>query len=126
VFDRAEGRDKLEIEVMMGQFESISPRDFEDHYQFKKRKNVPSLQCADLLAWVSYSVSRNLHGHPLLPMAQESAADFRSYQGGEWWTALTFDSAGLKDVIASDQRNPEKEKFRREWLAAYLAAKSKR
>ena len=126
VFDRAEGKDKLELEILMAQFDNICPGEFDDHYQFRKRKDVPALQCADLLAWTSYAVSRGLRGMPVSPLALECAKDFRHYQNGKWWDALTLDSAGLKDVIEKDQRNPEKEKFRRDWLAAYIAAKGKR
>ena len=50
IFDWAEGAAKEEIEMLMAQFESIFPGTFEGHYSFRKKQDVPGLQCADVLA----------------------------------------------------------------------------
>jgi len=123
VFDNAEGGDRLEIEMLMAQFESVCPGDFVDHYQFRRRKAVPALQCADLLAWTSYQISRGLRGGQSSSHAMDCARDYRRHQAGEWWEAQTFSQEDLKLVIAEDQKDPEKEKYRRAWHAAYMATK---
>ncbi|HZZ39509.1 MAG TPA: DUF3800 domain-containing protein [Acidobacteriaceae bacterium] len=126
VFDRAEGRDKRELEMMMAQFDAVWPGMFEGHYQFRNRRDVPGLQCADLLAWACYAKSRVRFGTPIPPLAKESFEDFSLHQDRRWLNTLTFDPVGLSEAIARDRLDTEGEEFRRKWHADYMAARGKK
>ncbi|MFZ0392520.1 MAG: DUF3800 domain-containing protein [Terracidiphilus sp.] len=121
VFDRAAGRDKREIEMLMAQFDSLAPGKFEGHYQFRNRADVPALQCVDLLAWSCYSKSRLRYGPVPIPrVAEESFDDFLRHRDGQWLTAMTFDPRGLKEAFEMDRATID-EQARQEWYRNYKA-----
>ena len=122
VFDWAEGRDKEEIEMLMGQFDDLWPDKFEGHFAFKRSKDIPGLQCADLLAWTCYGISRlAFKKTPMLPIAEESYADFSRHLEGKWLKSLTFRREALREAIASDLSDPDSQKARAEWYAKWIA-----
>ncbi len=126
MFDWAQGRDKEEIEMLMDQFDVLQPEKFNGHYVFKKRKDIPGLQCADVLAWTCYGVSRfAFKGTPIPPIAKESYTDFSHYRDGSWLRVLTFKRSALRSAIASDLADPESQKTRADWYAKW-AQKRKR
>ncbi len=57
-FDWQEGEPKNEIDKMMSMEEIVHPGKYEGHYSFRRRQEIPALQCTDLLAWMSHSQSR--------------------------------------------------------------------
>jgi len=120
VFDWAEGKDKKEIEMVMAQFESLFPGQFSGHYSFRHRKDVPGLQCADLLAWNCFGMSRlKFRDVPMHAIAQESFSDFSNHLQRQWLDALTFEKEALREAIALDCADVEGEKARQEWHRNY-------
>jgi hypothetical protein len=123
VFDWAEKRDKVEIEMVMAQFDSLFPGKFEGHYSFRKRKDVPGLQCADLLAWTCFGMSRlKFRDVPMHEIAEEAFCDFSNHMGRQWLDALTHERAALHAAITLDRADIEGERERREWYHNYAAS----
>jgi len=122
VFDWTEGVVKEEIEMLMAQFESIFPGMFEGHYSFRYKKDVPGLQCADILAWSYYGAARRVFRKvPMNAFAQASFIDFSAHQERQWLNALAFERNNLRDAIARDMADPETMKARREWFEEWKA-----
>jgi hypothetical protein len=89
---------KAEIEDVMALFER-SKRGCYTNYSFRKRRDIPALQCTDLLAWSSYQVARHhFFGKSLNPIADENYAGFRKF-GDEWLTARSISRQGLSDWV---------------------------
>jgi hypothetical protein len=125
VFDHAEGRDRKEIEMLMAQFESVYPERFEGHYSFRKRKDVPGLQCADLLAWTCYARSRfTFNNVPMNEIARESFSDFSNHPDPHWLDALTYEREALRTAISLDRSDVNAERMRREWYQNYILRQS--
>src|ERR1035438_554220 len=77
---------KKEIEAVMARAEERKPGFYAGQYAFKCRERIPSLQCADILAWTCYCFAlQKLLGVPLSPIAEEGLADF---SGGKWLLAV--------------------------------------
>jgi hypothetical protein len=127
VFDNAEGRDKDEIQMLMAQFESVYPGRFESHYSFRSRRLVPALQCADLLAWSCYAMSRQKFRQiPMREIAQDSFSDLSNHLERQWLDALTFEREALHQAISLDRADVEGERARQEWYRNYAATKGDR
>jgi hypothetical protein len=127
VFDNANGRDRDEIEMLMAQFEVDHPGHFEGRYSFRCRANVPCLQAADLLAWSTYSISREIFVRASAdPFAVRSMQDFRNYQNGDWLTCLTYAEEQLRQTIDDDLRNAEAVRVRDEWYKNWQAGSQAR
>lgn len=123
VFDWAEKPERDEIEMVMAQFESGHPGKFDGHYIFKKREDVPGLQCADLLAWSCYSRSRFIFRNtPMKDLAEESFMNFSENLKGTWLQALTHTRENLRKSIALDCADSAAEEKRRVWYENYVAS----
>jgi Protein of unknown function (DUF3800) len=121
VFDQTGKREKVEIDMLMSQFESLWPGRFEGHYSFRNRPDVPGLQAADVLAWTCFAMSRlKFRDVPMPTVAQESFWHFSTYRGGEWLDALTHEREALRQVIALDRADTIGEQQRREWYAQWV------
>lgn len=126
VFDNADGKAKDEIEMLMSQFESVFPGQFEGHFSFRKREDVPALQCADLLAWCCYCKSLNkFKGRPVSPFAIETFKDFSRHLDRDWLEALTSERKQLQQAIEKDRADGEAERTRREWREMYKARRNR-
>jgi hypothetical protein len=126
VFDHAEGRDRKSIEMLMAQFESVYSGQFEGHYSFRKRKDVPALQCADLLAWTCYVKSRlRFNRVPMNEIARESYNDFSNHSDGHWLDALTYGREALRTAVSLDIADINGERMQREWYRNYMLKQSK-
>lgn len=124
VFDWAEDNDKLEIEMLMAQFDSTYPGKFIGHYSFRRRCLVPALQCADVLAWSSSAFGRfAFRGTPLLPLAEECILDFITYEDEKWLSALSFTRESLRQTAQMDDPTGKAESERKEWLAKWLESR---
>lgn len=87
-FDWLKDKPRKEVERAMRQEESLFPGQYEGHYVFKKRCDVPALQCVDLVAWSCFSRAQlTFHGTPMGGFSQRSFADFRNYQNRTWLSA---------------------------------------
>ena len=117
VFDNATGRDRDEIEMLMGQFDSVYPGKFEGHYSFRCKANVPCLQGADILAWSTYSQDCEtfFETQPANRFAEESMQDFRGRMSEEWLTVLSYDVDALRATVEDDRRDPEATQVRAKW-----------
>jgi hypothetical protein len=126
VFDRADGRDKAEIEMLMAQFDSGSPGKFEGHYSFRNRGDVPGLQCADLIAWTSYSYARMAYLNSVMNrFAKESLTDFTGDSDSGWLKTLVYRSDGLRQAIKMDRADKQAEEARRLWYQNYISRKGR-
>lgn len=112
IFDWQEIGDPVrdEIEDLIGQCNEFQG---ELHHDFQKRKQVPALQCADLIAWVCFQLAmENLHGKPMNRYAAESLKDLETYRpSGEisslnkrWFQLITVEKHNLEKWIALEIR----------------------
>jgi hypothetical protein len=123
VIDWVEPKERGEIEMLMAQFESAYPDEYEGRYEFKKRKMVPALQCCDLLAWSAFSASR--YAFLNTPMHHFASASFRDLKGnlnGAWYEDLAHTRAMLRKAIKLDQADTAGELRRSVWYAKYVLA----
>lgn len=92
VFDNTGKQQKKEIDRVMEHGEELYPGMFVGHYSFRNRKDVPSLQCADLFAWTVYQRSISyMHNKPISPLAEECWQQFSSWKNGEEdWAGMWF------------------------------------
>jgi Protein of unknown function (DUF3800) len=126
VFDWAEGIVREEIEMLMAQFESIFPGMFEGHYSFRKKQDVPGLQCADVLAWTYYGTARQVFRKvPMNAIAKNSFIDFSSHQNRQWLNALTFERKALREAIAFDMADTSSMQARAQWFREWKASRVK-
>jgi hypothetical protein len=74
VFDNMDGKsqkiEKQEIENALSRSEAARPGRFAGRYSFRNRKEVPGLQCVDLIGWTCYRFGLNVHGGPPLTELQ--------------------------------------------------------
>jgi hypothetical protein len=119
VFDNVDGKSQKsqreEIDLVMSHGESMHPGDFQGHYSFRSRKDIPALQCADLFAWTCYQRSMQaMGGKTLLPVAQECWDQFSSWDNDKWCGAWVATEANLKDWVRRVYADPvEVERIRR-------------
>jgi len=121
-FDWQEGEAKYEIERMMSQEESVRPGKYEGHYSFRKRKEVPALQCTDLLAWSSFSRARYFfEDTPMNEYAEKVYTDFRDHHNQKWLSGATQIRGNLAETIRRHLIETLEEKEKEEWYAAHAA-----
>jgi hypothetical protein len=117
-FDWQEGEPKKEIETMMSQEEVVRPGQYEDHYSFRKRQDIPALQCTDLLAWSSLAVARQyFEGTPISEHAKRVYKDFRTHRNETWMIGRTIGRQNLADTIRRRLVDNLEEKEKKEWYA---------
>jgi hypothetical protein len=124
IFDWAGKNERVEIDMVMAQFESARPGRYEGRFSFRKRQEVPGLQCVDLLAWTIFSLSRSLVQQlPTRGIADESFRDFTFQSNNpEWLVASGHTRETMRAAIARDRANAEAEHRRREWYRNYEAS----
>jgi hypothetical protein len=126
VIDWVEPRERGEIEMLMAQFESAYPGEYDGRYSFKKRPMVAGLQCCDLLAWSAFSESRYAFlNTPMHHFASASFRDLKENLNRTWYDDMAHTRAHLKKAIGLDQADTQGEERRRVWYANYIAAQSK-
>jgi hypothetical protein len=118
VFDwMAEGsEERIEIETTMSRAEEMAIDDGNEgefsNYSFRKRKEIPGLQCVDCVSWVAYRFALfSSRQTPLHPLADLGWKDFGGplHRNG-WLGAITIERHNLKkwyEEIASDPKNME-------------------
>ena len=108
---------KQEIEILMEQAEEVIPGHFKGHYGFRNRRDLPALQCADMLAWTCYQFTNNaFFKTPLKPIAEEGFWEFDRYKNKSWITAITLTRENLKDWADREVTDPQAVKRRSDWL----------
>lgn len=115
-FDWQEGEPRHEIEKMMSMEESLRPGKYEGHYSFRKRKEVPALQCTDLLAWTSLSRARLVFENtPMNTHAERIRAKFNAHRNKSWLIGATVPRGDLAETIRRRLVNSLPEGQKREW-----------
>jgi hypothetical protein len=84
-FDFARGNTKKAIEKAMADAELLSPGNYEGHYVFGKRQEIPGLQCADLFAWACLGGARHtFENTPIHPIAESTIRAYRNHSIQGW------------------------------------------
>lgn len=108
---------RKEIENVMAQAEWGRPGFYEGHYSFRHRKDHPSLQCADLLAWTCYQFARSAYLKSAThPIAWESYWDFDAYKNQQWLLATVQTREDLQRWTQSESKDEVRKSRRKEWL----------
>lgn len=113
IFDWQEIGDPVrdEIDDLIGQYTEF---DGEIHHDFQKRKQVPALQCADLIAWICFQLAmERLHGKPMNQYADDVLKSLETYRpSGEiasinkrWFQLVTIEKRELEFWINLEMRN---------------------
>jgi uncharacterized protein DUF3800 len=129
---KAQKQAKFEIDTVMQQAEHLAIQAGKAgkyvNYTFKRRQDVPALQCTDAIAWTCYQYSLLAHSQiELSPTAETCWNDFYSHRENHWLYAATMTRAQLEDWVRREQEQglPDFDRFR-EWYAAHPKAKPKR
>jgi hypothetical protein len=93
---------KAEIDTVMAQAEELACEAGKagryTNYSFRRRQDIPALQCTDALAWTCYRFALFAHQKvPLNPIAQESWDAYSKHQNGTWLYAIGAKREHLKD-----------------------------
>lgn len=97
---KADKAQRTEIEVAMEHGEELHPGCFRGRYSFRKRQDVPGLQCADLFAWTCYQRSVEAMGSRALhPIAKECWDQFASWDNDEWCGAWIATREQLEEWV---------------------------
>jgi hypothetical protein len=93
---------KQEIENSLARSEETRPGRFAGHYSFRKRKEVPGLQCVDLIGWTCYRFGLNTFGGPpLTELQSECWQDFSKWEKGQWLTSIGQTRQQIREVVLS-------------------------
>jgi hypothetical protein len=101
---------KDEIDTVMVQGEELASKNGNAgryiNYSFRRRQDVPLLQCTDALAWTCYRHALLTHTNsPMNPIAQESWKDYVRHQGGAWLSAYTQKREQLADFVRREMED---------------------
>ena len=111
---------KAEIEIVFEQAQSVNiqHRRRYTNYSFRRRQDIPALQCTDMLAWTCYQFALFKFANvPLSEIARESFTDFEKagLNQQEWLTAVTITREHLADWGRRELNDPRSQKRRAEW-----------
>jgi hypothetical protein len=111
---------RKEIETVMDQHEEVAIARGDGgeyaNYTFRHSKELPGLQCVDVLAWVSYQTALLAFCNtPLHPEAEIGWKDFDEHLGGTWRDAYTVSRSALEKWV----NNPAAVEHTKRWFAAY-------
>ncbi|MFZ3341467.1 MAG: DUF3800 domain-containing protein [Terriglobales bacterium] len=119
VFDYMDPSDanRKEIEKVMQQAEDMTGNTDEfKHFGFRPRREVPGLQCADLLAWLAYQVALQVFcNKPMSPYAKLAWEDFDKHPHKEWRTVRTVQRWGLEHLVHKERTSGESLMRFKEW-----------
>lgn len=123
--DKSQKEAKNEIETVMAEAESVNLAhpDRYTHYSFRRRQDIPALQCTDMLAWTCYQFARHKFGGAKLGTI--AAHNFQEFEkdtkgNGEWLTAVTITRENLEKWGQNELNDPRSQKRRKEWLEKHL------
>jgi hypothetical protein len=107
VFDTSEKSVKREVDDAMTFVDLAFPGHFVGHYSFRKRREVPALQAADLFAWTCFQGFRESRfDRPLNPIADRSIKDYLKAKNGEWYKIQSLNREGLEKWVNDNKANP--------------------
>lgn len=125
---KAQRRAKAEVDTVMAQAERQSADRGRPgryiNYSFRRREDVPALQCTDAIAWTCYQFSLfAMNKIPLSPIAQECWDDYYD-RGSEWLYAGTMTKQQLQDWIDRELKDGRwRERFMA-WEAEHSKSKT--
>jgi Protein of unknown function (DUF3800) len=105
--------ERFEIDEVMGQSgEQLGEK---PQHDYKERKKIPSLQCADFMAWLSFQLGNdNFYQVPLNPLAVEALKDLENYYPAgkcppfkKWFQVRTIQRAELRRWASEEAKNPQ-------------------
>ena len=115
---------RAEVEEIMAISESQRPGFYEGHYSFRKRQDIPALQCADLLAWTCYQFARSTYtGKSTHPIAWQTYWDFDKYLDQNWLGAFVQTREQIKAWAEDEASNQERIERRKLWVENYRKKK---
>jgi hypothetical protein len=128
---KSQKEDRDEIETVMAQAEDLmagTPKEGRyTNYSFRKRKDIPALQCVDALAWTCYQ--RSLHQDYNVPVKQiaiDSWNDYFLHQNREWLGGFYMTRKQLQDWVNKEKSDGSSLIRFREWEAKRKNAKTKK
>lgn len=113
--------DREEIDDIMGQFSEYLGKNIQ--HSFQCREAVPTLQCADLIAWLSFQLAlNNFHQKPLNPIADECINDFENYYPSgrvpvnkRWFAVAAVQRRQLQDWIGKEMKDGKSLERFKDW-----------
>jgi hypothetical protein len=94
--------EKQEIENALARSEEVRPGRFAGHYSFRRRQEVPGLQCVDLVGWTCYWFALETHVKtPRTRLQLDCWDDFSGRNNGEWLTAIGQTRKQLENAVIS-------------------------
>jgi Protein of unknown function (DUF3800) len=113
---------KAEIETVMAQAEEeaceVSLAGRYTNYVFRRRQDIPALQCTDALAWSCYRFSLFAHLQtPLNGIAEDSFSDYNKHQSGTWLYAAGLRRDNLKKWVDAEIKDGRSLQRFKEWKA---------
>jgi len=94
------------------------------NYSFRRRQDIPGLQCADALAWTCYRFSLlAILKTPLNQIAQDSWNDYYKHQSRTWLYAATMTREDLNKWVEAEIKDGRSEVKFRAWEEKKRAAK---
>jgi hypothetical protein len=117
---KAQREAKAEIDTVMAQAEHLAIENGRPgrytNYSFRRRQDVPALQCADAIAWTCYQYALlALSQNPLSQIAEACWDDYFNHTAKDWLYAAATTRAQLADWVKREQEHgqPDFERFRR-------------
>jgi hypothetical protein len=109
---KAQKEAKAEIDLVMAQAEELACSNGKPgrytNYGFRRREDIPALQCTDALAWTCYQFARFTHNQvPLNDLAQKSWDDYHdSHPQAGWLYAAGMKKQHLKEWVEKESKVP--------------------
>jgi len=99
-----EAREEIESVIAIGG--RFNPGRYQN-YSFRRREDIPALQCTDLLAWTYYQFALSrFRDIALSDIAHECIGDFEEHRNREWMTAVTTTRENLADWVQKELTAP--------------------
>jgi hypothetical protein len=87
------------------------------NWSFKRRQDIPALQCADALAWTCYQLGLFVHTQkPLTEIASECWKDYSSRESGNWLIANGITREQLAEWAIAEQSDGRSNAIIKEWM----------
>ena len=118
-----------EIETVMAQAEDQwgKGKGRYTNYSFRRRQDLPALQCVDALAWTCYQ--RALFAHfdvPIKQIAVDSWNDYYRHMNGNWLGAMYMTKDQLKNWMEREAQDGRSLERFRAWEAKHPKAKARK
>lgn len=113
VLDEADKGVKREINDAMEYSEGLYPGHFLGHYSFRRRKDVPALQAANLFAWTCYQQGKRARlNRPIHALADENWAAYQRQGNEEWCLFQSLNRHGLEEWVKKMYMSSEDAKIK--------------